>query len=69
MKTDINFGKTTVEKRIKSNRNYSKKVLQSKIEQDLKNMGYTKYIFTKEQIQKLIDENGIIDGYKPNYFN
>ena len=35
----------------------------------IKNMGYTKYIFTKEQIQKLIDENGIIDGYKPNYFN
>lgn len=33
--------KKIIEKRIKSNRNYSKKVLQSKIEQDLKNMGYT----------------------------
>ena len=35
----------------------------------LKNMGYTKYIFTKEKIQQLIDENGIIEGYEPNFFN
>ena len=35
----------------------------------LKNFGYNKYIYDKERIQNLIDKNGIVEGYEPNYFN
>lgn len=35
----------------------------------LKNKGYDKYIFTKDEIQNLIDKNGIIEGQVANYFN
>ena len=35
----------------------------------LKNLGYNKYIYDKERIQNLIDKNGIVEGYEPNYFN
>lgn len=35
----------------------------------LKNKGYNKFIFKKEQIQELIYTYGIQEGMKPNYFN
>lgn len=35
----------------------------------LKNLGYNKFIYTKEQIQKLINQYGIIEGQHANYFN
>lgn len=35
----------------------------------LKDKGYTKYIFTKEDIQKMIDKYGILNNQEPNYFN
>lgn len=34
----------------------------------LKNLGYNKYIFSKEQIQQLIKENGLLNGKEENYF-
>lgn len=36
--------------------------------QYLKSLGFTKYIFTRNQIQKLINQNDIIDGQIKNYF-
>ena len=35
----------------------------------LKNIGFSKYILSKEQIKNLIEKFGIIDGQKENYFN
>lgn len=34
----------------------------------LKQKGYTKYIYTVEEIQQLIDTYGLKEGYTPNYF-
>ena len=35
----------------------------------LKNKGYNKFIFSKNEIQKLIDKNGLAEGKQANYFN
>jgi len=35
----------------------------------LKNRGFNKFIFNKDDIQKMIERYGIKDGEKPNYFN
>lgn len=43
------------------------KVIQAYYE--LKAMGYDDYIFSKEQIQSLIDKSGTIEGEELNYFN
>ena len=35
----------------------------------LKELGFTKFILSKEQIKELINKYGIIDGQKENYFS
>lgn len=35
----------------------------------LKSLGFNKYIMSKDDITKLIEHNGIIEGQQPNYFN
>ena len=34
----------------------------------IKNLGFTKYLITKEKIYEMIKEKGIVDGQKENYF-
>ena len=35
----------------------------------LKNLGFNKFIISKEDIQNLIDKHGLVNNQKPNYFN
>lgn len=35
----------------------------------LKNLGFNKFIISKEGIQKMIDDHGLTNGQKANYFN
>ena len=35
----------------------------------LKDLGFNKYILSKEKIKELIDKFGILDGYEKNFFN
>lgn len=35
----------------------------------LKKLGFTKYIYSREEIDNLINKYGIIEGYSKNYFN
>ena len=35
----------------------------------LKNLGFNKFVISKEDIQNLIDKHGLVNNQKPNYFN